>query len=101
MGITRETILDFFREPFFWNIFNAHKENRFSDLWSLFDHYNANYAKYGQSKWHSETLNLAERFMKDNDEGRFLNFFKNWNPENLRTEDWKETKKDELLHFCY
>jgi hypothetical protein len=95
MSITRETILDFFREPFFWNIFNAHKENRFSDLWNLFDHYNANYAKYGQSKWHSEILNLAERFMIENDEWRFINFFKNWNPENLRTEDWKETKKDE------
>ncbi len=33
--------------------------------------------------------------MKENEEWRFLNFFKNWNPENLRTEDWKETKKDE------
>lgn len=95
MSITRETILDFFREPFFWNIFNAHKENRFSDLWNLFELYNANYSKYGQSKWHSGILSLAERFMKENDEWRFLNFFKNWNPENLRTDDWKETKKDE------
>ena len=33
--------------------------------------------------------------MKENDEWRFLNFFKNWNPENLRNDDWKETKKDE------
>jgi len=33
--------------------------------------------------------------MKENDEWRFLNFFKDWNPENLRNEDWKETKKDE------
>lgn len=98
MSITRETILDFFREPFFWNIFNAHKENRFSDLWSLFEQYNANYSKYGQSKWHSEILNLAERFMEENDEWRFLNFFKNWNPENLRNEDWKEIKKDEYTY---
>ena len=95
MSITRETILDFFREPFFWNIFNAQKEKRFSDLWNLFEHYNANYTKYGQSKWHSEILNLAERFMKENDEWRFINFFKDWNPKNLRNEDWKETKKDE------
>ena len=33
--------------------------------------------------------------MKEKDEWRFINFFKNWNPENLRTDDWKETKKDE------
>ena len=92
MSITRETILDFFREPFFWNIFNAHKENRFSDLWNLFEEYNANYTKYGQSKWHSEILNLAERFMKENDEWRFLNFFKNWNPENLRNDDYLPCK---------
>ena len=95
IDLSKETILDFFRETFFWNFYNAHKENRFSDLWNLFDQYNANYSKHGQSKWHSEILNLAERFMKENDDWRFLNFFKNWNPENLRNVDWKETKKDE------
>ena len=95
IDLNKETVLDFFRETIFWNIFNAHKENRFSELWSLFEQYNNNYSKHGQSKWHSEILNLAERFMKENDEWRFLNFFKNWNPENLRTDDWKETKKDE------
>jgi len=95
IDLSKETVLDFFRETIFWNIFNAHKENKFSDLWNLFEQYNNNYSKHGQSKWHSEILNLAERFMKENDEWRFLNFFKNWNPENLRTDDWKETKKDE------
>lgn len=95
INLSKETVLDFFRETIFWNIFNAHKEQRFSDLWDLFEQYNANYSKNGQSKWHSEILNLAERFMTENDEWRFLNFFKNWNPENLRNEDWKETKKDE------
>lgn len=93
--LSEEKVLDFFREPVFWNIFNTHKENRFSDLWNLFEQYNNSYSKYGQSKWHSEILNLAERFMIENDEWRFLNFFKNWNPENLRNDDWKETKKDE------
>jgi hypothetical protein len=93
--LSKETVLDFFRETFFWNIFSAHKENKISELWKLFEQYNNNYSKHGQSKWHSEILSLAERFMKENDEWRFLNFFKNWNPENLRTDDWKETKKDE------
>lgn len=95
IDLDKDIVLDFFRETFFWNIFNAHKENRFSELWNLFEQYNVNYSKHGQSKWHSEILNLAERFMKENDEWRFLNFFKNWNPENLRNDDWKETKKDE------
>lgn len=98
IDLDKETVLDFFRETFFWNVFNTHRENRFSDLWNLFEQYNANYSKHGESKWHSEILNLAERFMKENDEWRFLNFFKNWNPENLRTNDWKETKKDEYTY---
>jgi hypothetical protein len=95
IDLDKETVLDFFREPFFWNIFNAHKVNKFSELWSLFDQYNNNYSKYGKSKWHSEILNLAERFMTENDEWRFFNFFKNWNPEFLRNDDWEEIKKDE------
>lgn len=95
IALSKEIVLDFFRENIFWNIFNAYKENKSSELWNLFEQYNNNYSKHGQSKWHSEILNLAERFMKENDEWRFLNFLKNWNPENLRTDDWKETKKDE------
>lgn len=95
IDLDKEIVLDFFRETIFWYIFNVHRENKFADLWNLFEQYNNNYSKYGQSKWHSEILNLAERFMKENDDWCFLNFFKNWNPENLRTDDWKETKKDE------
>jgi hypothetical protein len=95
INLKKEVVIDFFRETIFWNILNAQKENKFSEMWNLFEHYNSNYSKHGQSKWHSEILNLAERFMKENDELRFLNFFRNWNPENLRIDDWKETKKDE------
>ncbi|MCH5719898.1 DUF7017 domain-containing protein [Niabella hibiscisoli] len=95
IDLSEATVVDFFREAVFWNIFNAHKESRFADLWHLFEQYSKNYSKHGSSKWHSEILNLAERFMEENDEWRFLNFFKNWNPEHLRNDDWKETKKDE------
>jgi hypothetical protein len=98
INLNKETVLDLFRETFFWKIFNAHKEGKFSVLWSLFEQYNTNYSKHGQSKWHSKILNLAERFMKENDEWRFFNFFKNWNPQNLRNDDWKETKKDERTY---
>lgn len=95
IALSNGTVLEFFRETFYWNIYRAHSENRFYELWNLFEQYNNNYSKYGQSKWHSKILNLAERYMKENDEWRFLNFFKNWNPENLLTEDWKEIKKDD------
>lgn len=98
LNLDKDIGLDFLREAVFWNILNTHKENKFSDLWNLFDIYNKNYSKHGQSKWHSEILNLAVRFMKENDEIRFFDFFKNWNPENLNPDDWKETKKDEHIY---
>ncbi|KAA6329520.1 hypothetical protein EZS27_021679 [termite gut metagenome] len=88
--LEKAQIIDLFREPYFWLLFNAHKENRFSDLWSLFDKYNVLYAEYGKSKWHSEILKLAERFMKENESWRFLAFFKQWNPDNFMDSDWKE-----------
>lgn len=92
IDLNRETILDFFREPFFWKLLNTQKENKFIDLWNLFDNYNQIYAKYGKSKWHSEILKLADRFMKENESWRFLLFFKEWNPNDFMDSDWKEEK---------
>ena len=76
VNINRESLIDFFREPYFWLLFNAHRENRITELWSLFTQYNTQYSKYGKSKWHSEILKLADRFMKEADSWRFLIFFK-------------------------
>ena len=95
INLNKETVLDFFREPYFWNLFNANKENKFNNLWQIFDKYNETYSKYGKSKWHSEILKLADRFMKENESWRFFSFFKKWNPNNLMDADWKEEKDKE------
>ena len=94
---TSQTI-DLLREPQFWRIFNAKKENKFSDLWTLFNNYNLQFSNFPKSKWHSEILSLAERYMQETDEWRFLEFFKEWNPINLMDEDWKEVKKAEVTY---
>ena len=91
----KETILDFFREPYFWNLYKVHNENRITELWKLFNEYNVMYGKYGKSKWHSEILKIADRFMKENESWRFLPFFKDWNPNNFMDSDWKEEKGKE------
>lgn len=91
---SRQKVLDLLREPYFWRIFNAHKEKRYSDLWRNFNEYNQKFSVYDKSKWHSEVLNLAERFMQEDDEWRFLDFVKDWNLKNLLEGDWKEVKKD-------
>ena len=93
-----QQLLDLLREPIFWKLFNAHKENKQSDLWSIFNKYNQAFSKYEKTKWHSEILSLAERYMQETEEWRFLEFFKNWNPENLLDEDWKEVKKDDKVY---
>ena len=93
-----QQVLNLLREPFFWKLFNAHKENKHSELWSIFNNYNQTFSKYEKSKWHSEILSIAERFMQETEEWRFLDFFKIWNPENLLDEDWKEIKKDDKVY---
>jgi hypothetical protein len=92
--ISKVTSLDLLREPIFWKLFNTHKENKQSELWNIFHKYNQTFSKYEKSKWHSEILSIAERYMQETEEWRFLDFFKIWNPENLLEEDWKEVKKD-------
>ena len=92
IDLSKETVIDFFREAYFWMLFSAQKENRFSDLWKLFVDYNVKYGKHGKSKWHSEILKLADRFMKENESWRFFPFFKEWNFEYFTDTDWKEEK---------
>lgn len=93
-----QQVLDLLREPYFWKLFNTHKENKQSELWNIFHKYNQTFSKYEKSKWHSEILSIAERYMEETEEWRFLDFFKLWNPENLMDEDWKEVKKDDKIY---
>jgi hypothetical protein len=96
--ISKVTSLDLLREPYFWKLFNAHKENKQSELWNIFNKYNQTFSKYEKSKWHSEILSIAERYMQETEAWRFLDFFKIWNPENLLDEDWKEVKNDDKVY---
>lgn len=91
---SNQNILDLLREPFFWKIFNAKRENNLPHLWQLFLEYNQKFAGYEKSKWHSKVLSLAERYMTDNDEWRFEKFFIEWRPINFLKNDWDETTKD-------
>jgi hypothetical protein len=90
----RIAVLDLIREPFFWKIYNAHKEGRAYEMWDEFENYNNIFSKYEKSKFHSKVLSLAERFMQDNDEWRFFDFFRKWDPQNFLAEDWVEEKKE-------
>lgn len=90
-----QEVLDLLREPYFWKIYNSKKENKYSELWQLFSNYNLSFSKFQKSEWHSKVLSLAERYMQETDEWRFLAFFESWNPINFMDKDWKEVIKDE------
>ena len=95
--LSKIQVLDLFREPFYWNIYNADKENKRNEVWTLFDDYNKLLKNQPGSDWHSKILTSAVFKMSENEEWRFLPFFQNWNPETLRTEDWKEEKKEDKV----
>ena len=86
--------VDMLREGSFWNLYNLMNENKYSELWTQFETYISAYGEYEASPSHSKVLSLAERSMKDTNQYRFYDFFKKWNPVNLREEDWKEEKNE-------
>ncbi|ENA1815633.1 tetratricopeptide repeat protein [Flavobacterium psychrophilum] len=91
-------IIELLREPYYWNLFSADKENRKADLWKIFEEYNALFKNQKGSEIHSKILNSAMFSMKENEEWRFLNFFENWNPENFIESDWKEIVKEDKIY---
>ena len=86
----RMNVIDIIRETIFWKLFNLHKEENLKDLWVEFDNYASKYSKYGSSKWHSEILKIADRFMVEENSNRFFVFLQNWNIENFQDDDWEE-----------
>ena len=91
-------IIELLREPYYWNLFSADKENRKADLWKTFEEYNLLFKNQSGSEIHSKILNSAMFSMKENEEWRFLNFFENWNPDNFIESDWKEVKKEDNVY---
>ena len=91
-------ILDLLRDPFYWKIYSADKENRKEEVWKLYNEYNALFKGQIGSEIHSKILNSAMFSMNENEEWRFLNFFENWNPENFIESDWKEVKKEDKVY---
>lgn len=91
-------VIDTFRESVFWQIFNLHKEKRYSELWIAFDKYLLTYSTYGASKWHSEILKNAHRFMEKDESYRFFIFFKKWGIGNFQKQDWDEEIRGEFTN---
>lgn len=95
---SKKLVVENIRETFFWMIINAHKDNKTSCMWSIFNHYVNNYSIFGGSYWHSEILKLAERYMIGNNLWRFFEFLKIWNIENFIDSDYLEEKNEQYIN---
>ena len=89
--------IEMLREGSFWNLYNLMNEHKYDDLWRQFDAYLSSYTQYEASISHSKILSLAERSMKDANQYRFYEFFRKWNPTNLRDDDWKEERNENCI----
>lgn len=94
LPVGQAEFVEMLREGCFWNLYNLMNENKYNELWRQFEAYLSSYAQYEASASHSKILSLAERSMKDANQYRFYEFFRKWNPEKLRDEDWKEERNE-------
>ena len=92
LGSHQGTFIEMLKEQFFWKIYHSTEGNVSTSTWELFDQYLDLYPDAPSSASHSKVLGLAERVMKDKNSYRFYGFFRKWNPEKLRQEDWQEEK---------
>lgn len=87
---------EYFRQAYFWKLVNLNKESRTIVLLKEFDNYASAFSVYGGSHWHSEILKIANRYIADNDNRKFFEFFKKWYGEgNFTNDDWKQESDDE------
>lgn len=86
----KEEILETLKEQFYWKIYNDSKENVSDSTWTNYNQYLTIFKDSNASEYHSKVLALAERTMTGNNTWRFFDFFKKWNPDNLKSADWLE-----------
>lgn len=89
----KDDFLNLLREHFYWKIYRGSKES--NATWDLFEQYLNFFPEASASEWHSKVLGLAERTMKEDESYHFYDFFRRWNPANLREADWKEEKGED------
>ena len=86
----KDSFIEMLKSHFFWKLYNSTVGRDLSSTWVLFNQYLELFDGTSASISHSKVLELAERTMKEIDAWRFYDFFRRWNPEKLRDDDWYE-----------
>lgn len=96
----KDLVTEYLRQSYFWKLMNLYKENKYIELWQAFEQYAEEYSCLGASYWHSEILNIANRFMVEENTFRLIGFAMQWDGDgNFRDEDWEKEKNDEGKEF--
>lgn len=90
--ITLNTVVEIYRDSYFWKLYNQSKTNELNNLWNELNRYVERFAQYGKGESHSKILSLALRSAKESDQWRLIPFFNKWGPQNLVTSDWEKEK---------
>ena len=88
----KNEFIEMMKEHYFWKLYHSTDGDVDTSTWNLFREYLTFFPDAPASLAHSKVLGLAERVMKGNNVWRFYDFFRLWNPEKLRDDDWKEKK---------
>lgn len=88
----KNEFIEMMKEHYFWKLYHSTEGDVDTSTWNFFREYLTFFPDAPASLAHSKVLGLAERVMKGNNVWRFYDFFRLWNPEKLRNDDWKEKK---------
>lgn len=86
----KDDFIEMMMEQFFWKIYHSAEGGVNSSTWEQFEAYLSFFPDAPASSSHSKVLGLAERVMKENNTWRFYDFFRRWDPDKLRKNDWQE-----------
>lgn len=96
LPLGKSDFIEMLKASFFWKIYrSADNDKPTASTWNLFDTYLDFFPEAPGCEAHSKVLDLAERWMKDENAYRFYSFFKKWNPAILMDADWKEKKGEQ------
>ena len=99
-GKHAEIVVESLRETYFWKLMSLYKEKSYQELWYAFEKYAEDFPCLGPSHWHSEILNIANRFMSRENDSMLIRFAMQWDGDgNFRDEDWEKVISEDGKEF--
>ncbi len=86
--LRKEKVVEMYRKPFFWTLFDLQKNNAMEEFWNMSVRYARLYGAYPATPWHSEIVKLVVRKAEAVYAGSFLDFMRNCAKAGFCEDDW-------------